>query len=256
MMKKTSTLPLFFFLFILKISAQFTDDFERYNYKKRISPQSLNWITWSEDADGNGYIFDEDGIIINTDRKGRSYSGKQALLIDRSDRGSIPQDVVLDLHNKSTGTWELSWMMYIPRKRRMAYYNFQENTPVSGNGNWAIQVFFNGNGQGSIEDDSGSSIVNFSYPWKEWFQLKHSIDLDNDHITIELITASNTTVIYDAAFLSNSQHLGGVDFYSISTDNRFFIDDVVFKKTNITPDDIFVWNNNRWEDPNGVALPG
>lgn len=255
MIKKAFFITIFFLFNIHHIVAQFTDDFERYNYKKRISPQSLNWITWSEDADGNGYIEGEDGIVINTDIKGKSYSGKQALLIRQSDIGNGPQDVVLDLHNKSTGLWELSWMMYIPRKEREAYYNFQENTPVNGSGNWAVQVYFKGNGNGTIENDQGSTIVNFTYPWKEWFELKHTIDLDNDHIIIELITTSGTTEIYNANFLSDSQHLGGVDFYSISEENRYFIDDVVFRRQ-VPVQDVYIWNNSRWEDSNGNALSG
>ncbi len=255
MYKKTGFSILFLLFSIYQISAQFTDDFERYNYKKRISPQSLNWITWSEDADGNGYIKDEDGIVINTDDKGKSFSGKQALLIAKSNKGSVPQDVILDLHNKSTGLWELSWMMYIPQKKKQAYYNFQENTPVNGEGNWAIQIYFNGDGSGTIEDDHGGAIVNFSYPWKEWFQLKHSIDLDNDRISIQLINSSGSTEIYNAEFLSNSQHLGGVDFYSISKENRYFIDDVVFKRIG-TIQQVYIWKNNRWEDRAGNALSG
>ena len=258
MIKRITFLVIFLLFSVFQITAQFTDDFERYNHerkKNRISPQSNNWITWSEDADGNGYIKDEDGIVINTDKRGYSFSGKQALLIKPSDAGSVPQDVILDLHNKSTGLWELSWQMYIPARKREAYYNFQENTPVNGTGNWAIQVYFNGHGDGTIEDDHGGSIVDFSYPWKEWFQLKHTIDLDNDHITIELITATETTEIYNADFLSSSQHLGGVDFYSISEENKYYIDDVIFSR--IAPvQEVYIWKNNRWEDQSGNALSG
>ena len=250
------------FLFISKqISAQFTDDFERYDYTERISPQSLNWITWSEDpVAGTGYIEDEDGIISNTDypNYGRAthyaFSGKQALFIGKSNLGSVPQDVVLDLKNKSKGTWNLTWQMYIPRNK-IAYYNFQEDTPTIGSGNWAVQVYFNKDRTGTITDDNGNQIVNFNYPQKEWFQLRHTIDLDGDNIIIELISNSGTTEIYNAAFLSDSQHLGGVDFYADTKKNIFYIDDVVFEKT-LPIEDIFIWDNNRWEDIDGNLLLG
>ncbi len=256
-MKKIYFSILLLTMFVQHTNAQFTDDFERYNYKNRISPQSFNWITWSEDADGNGYIKGEDGIIKNTAEQNyaQAYSGEQALLIRQSDIGDGPQDVVLDLHNKSTGLWELSWMMYITGKKKEAYYNFQENTPVNGNGNWAIQVYFNGYGNGKIEDDHGGNIVEFTYPWREWFQLKHTIDLDQDLITIELISSSDTTEIYSAQFLSDSQHLGGVDFYSISENNRYFIDDVEFKKIT-DANDVYIWTHNHWEDGSGNTLTG
>ena len=260
---KNFTLYILFILFIgEQINAQFTDDFERYNYLKRISPQSLNWITWSEDPiAGTGYIEDEDGIVSNTDYPNYgeaqhfAYSGKQAMFIGKSNLGSQPQDVVLDLHNKSTGSWNLTWKMYLPERRSEAYYNFQENTPIVGSGNWAIQVYFDGRGSGRVRDDSGGSIVNFSYPWAEWFELVHTIDLDNDSIKIELVSNSGTTEIYNASFLSDTQHLGGVDFFSVSRKNKFYIDDVVFEKT-LPIEDVYIWENNRWEDENGNPLAG
>ncbi|NOQ91544.1 MAG: hypothetical protein GQ552_02380 [Flavobacteriaceae bacterium] len=259
---KRYILTLLLFLFVLnQINAQFTDDFERYNYTQRISPQSLNWITWSEDpVAGTGYIEDEDGIVSNTDypNYGRSthyaFSGKQALFIGKSNLGSVPQNVVLDLHNKSKGTWNLSWQMYIPRNKT-ASYNFQEGTPTIGSENRAIQVYFNKDKTGTIVDDNGNEIVNFNYPQKEWFELIHTIDLDNDNIIIELITNSSTTEIYNAVFLSDSQHLGGVDFYSDSKKNIFYVDDVVFEKT-LPIEDIYIWINNQWEDINGNSILG
>ncbi len=262
MIKKIAVAILFVFISFNQINAQFTDDFERYNYMKRISPQSLNWITWSEDpALGSGYDEDEDGIISNTDHpnhgepKHYAASGNQALFISKDNLGSVPQDVILDLHNKSTGKWKLKWKMYLPKKNSMAYYNFQENTPVIGLGNWAIQVYFDGNGRGRIEDDRGSAIVNFSYPWKEWFKLVHIIDLDDNSIKIKLISDSGTEVIYNNAFLSNTQHLGGVDFYSIARKNIFYIDDVSFEKKSLI-EDVYIRENNRWEDAIGNPLSG
>jgi len=68
MIKRIAVTVLFVLISINQINAQFTDDFERYNYTQRISPQSLNWITWSEDPNaGTGYIEDQDGIVSNTD---------------------------------------------------------------------------------------------------------------------------------------------------------------------------------------------
>jgi len=140
MIKKIVIAVLFVLCSFNQINAQFTDDFERYNYTQMISPQSLNWITWNEDPDaGTGYIEDEDGIVANIDHPNHGQSthfassGKQALFIGKSNLGTVPQDVVLDLHNKSTGKWELSWKMYIPNNKQ-AYYNFQENTPIIDSG--------------------------------------------------------------------------------------------------------------------------
>ena len=257
-MKKITIL---FLLISNLLNAQFTDDFERYNYLQRVSPQSLNWITWTEDPiAGTGYIEDEDGIVSNTDYPNHgeaqhfAYSGKQAMFIGSSRLGSQPQDVVLDLHNKSKGKWNLTWKMYIPRNQR-AYYNFQEDTPIVGLGNWAIQVYYKRNRRGTIKDDSGSNIVNFNYPQDEWFEIKHTIDLDADNIVIELISNSGTTEIYNANFLSDTQHLGGVNFYSEEKSNKLYIDDVVFEKT-LPIEDVYIWDNDQWEDVDGNSLSG
>ena len=267
MIKKTATTFLFILFYSFQINAQFTDDFERYNHTQRISPQSLNWITWTEDpVTGTGYIEDEDGIISNTDypnfgqRKHFAASGKQALFIGANDLGAVPQDVVLDLHNKSKGKWKLTWKMYLPKRKSLAYYNFQENTPIIGVGNWAIQVYFDGKGNGRIEDDRGGAIVGFSYPWKEWFKMVHIIDLDGNSIKIKLVSNTGTEIIYNDAFLSDSQHLGGVDFYSYWDDengnkSKFYIDDVRFEKK-LPIEDVFIRDNGRWEDINGNPLQG
>ncbi len=254
-------LPLFISIYTIELCAQYTDDFERYNYSQRLSSQSLNWITWSENPTaGTGYIVDEDGIVSNTDfpNNGESVhfakSGKQAMFIGKANLGSVPQDVVLNLQNKSTGIWNLSWQMYIPRRRNKAYYNFQEFTPINGVGNWAIQVYFNGRGRGEIRDDRGGSMVNFNYPWREWFELQHTIDLDNDTIKITLISNSGSTEIYNSSFLSNNQYLGGVDFYAIDRRNKFYIDDVIFEKNNLD-NNVFIWDNNQWEDILGNPSP-
>ncbi len=261
MIKKIVIAVLFVLCSFNQINAQFTDDFERYNYTQMISPQSLNWITWNEDPDaGTGYIEDEDGIVANIDHPNHGQSthfassGKQALFIGKSNLGTVPQDVVLDLHNKSTGKWELSWKMYIPNNKQ-AYYNFQENTPIIDSGVWAIQVTYKKNGSAKIEDDSGNTINNFSYPQGEWFEMKHTINLDNDTITIELISSSSTSEIYNNSFLSNNKHLGGVDFYSIAKKNTFYVDDVVFEKK-LPIEDVFIRDNGRWEDEPGNPLQG
>ncbi len=262
MTKKFAIAVLFVLYAFNHINAQFTDDFERYNYTQRISPQSLNWITWTEDPNaGTGYIEDEDGIITNTDHpsygENRHFasSGKQALFIGKESLGTVPQDVVLDLHNKSKGKWKLTWKMYLPNRNSEAYYNFQENTPVIDSGNWAIQVYFDGGGHGRIEDDQGNDIMNFSYPWKEWFKMIHVIDLDENSIKIKIVSSLGSDVVYNQDFLSNTQHLGGVDFWSVSKKNKFYIDDVVFKKQ-LPIEDVYIRQNNRWEDVNGNPLAG
>ena len=118
----------------------------------------------------------------------------------------------------------------------MGYYNFQEDTPVNGAGNWAIQVYFDGYGNGRIEDDNGSQIVSFTYPWRKWFELEHIIDLDNNSISIRLISKTEDKIIYSSDFLSDSKHLGGVNFFAIPDENdgdnknTYYIDDVVFEK--------------------------
>ena len=57
--------------------------------------------------------------IIISEKNILPYSGKQALFIGKSKLRSVPQDVVLDLHNKSKGTWKLAWKMFLPNRKRI-----------------------------------------------------------------------------------------------------------------------------------------
>ena len=206
-MKKSLFFAMLFFA--ASANAQFTDDIESYP----VGPvHSGHWGSWAS----------TDPLVDAYVSEFRSVSGTKSIKIGNNNQ----QDAVLDLGNKSTGMWSVSWKMYIPTDSA-AYYNFQEVTPVTG-GVFAVDFLFfypgiSVAGECAIYDDQQNSVATFNYPQSEWFTMDHIIDCDNDLIRVMV----NGVEVYNGAYTGGG-NLGGIDFYSISTNNTYFIDDVSF----------------------------
>lgn len=195
-------------LIVSSVNAQFTDDIETYP----LGPvHTGHWDSWGS---GTGAV---DAIVTDI----RSASGTKSILIKEGQA----QDAILVFGNKTAGVWSASWKMYIPTDST-AYYNFQELTPVT-TGEFAIQISFNVDGAApgtaTTMDDGGVVGPTFTYPQEEWFDIDHIIDLDNDMIIIKV----NGTEVYNGAYYGGGL-LGGVDFFSVDDDNRYYLDDISF----------------------------
>jgi hypothetical protein len=218
------------------VNAQFTDDIESYS----LGPiHSGHWSSWS----GNPGA--EDGIVSNY----RASSGTQSIFIGNG--GS--QDCILDLvtstggsSNITAGQWTVEFNLYIPSDSA-AYYNFQEVVPIGG-GSWGFEIFFgdttsnNGgvnNGVGALKA-TGATPTQFSFPNDTWFTITHYIDVDNDLIDIRI----DGTSIYSGSAYTNDATgqpygaLAGLDFFSASNTNNFYIDDVNFTSGYSNVDDV------------------
>ena len=179
------------------------DDFEFYADGSIIGPQSSFWTTWSGTEGGA-----EDALTSSD----YALSGANSMLIAE---GSA-QDVILDLGNRTTGYFELKWMMYIPTGAN-GYYNLQ--------GSQTAGEFFiveNVLGAGGAGEINGGAT--YTYPNDTWFECKHLIDLDNDVMEISVNGA-----VVEAAWLYEN-NLGGVDFYSIDGTNRYYVDNLTLKQ--------------------------
>src|SRR5690554_3212646 len=176
-----------------------------------------HWTTWTSGATA------ESLVIVNT----YGHSGTQSGMI--GDDGV--QDPILKLGNESMGVFTLSWWNYIPSGKG-GYYNFQENE-IPGSGAWGLNVYFNPEtatnewaGFGFVFDDSNPAVQvsnAFEYPEDTWFKITHEIDLDTDTVTMYL----DGVEIYTGGFYTNGL-LGSVDFYSVSSNNELYIDDIFF----------------------------
>jgi len=205
MKKAVLLITLFSFSFA---QAQYTDDIESYDLGPLFQ---AHWSNWSDDSTATG----EHAIVTDY----RASSGTKSVLIS----DGTAQDAVLDLGNQTSGSWSVSFKLYLPTDST-GYYNFQETLPIT-TGVWALNIFFFGDsaGTGGVYDDTGNPLVGFSYPIASWFDMSHEINLDTDSINMKI----DGTTIYDGPFYG-SGNLGGIDFYSIDTLHNLYIDDVVF----------------------------
>ena len=207
---------------MVTVNAQFTDDMESYTDG---TPISGGW--WTDWGCGGGV-----GCAImssSAHANGGSLSGYVP------DDGTT--DAVLDLGNKIFGQWGLGFHMYVPSGKE-GYYNFQGTVPI-GAGEWIVgNIFFNYQlatpGQGSI-DDTALGEVTFDFPHDQWFYVATNVDISAGIGAstwemwvdgVEVIPAG--TPFTDGAGTYPTS-LGGIDYYSISTDHQAWYDDFVYQ---------------------------
>jgi murein tripeptide amidase MpaA len=193
----------------------YEDDFEDYavgDFMAVVNPTW--WTTWGNDP-GSG----EDCYISDT----YANSPTQSVFFDPDDGLT---DAVLKLGDKTNGTYELSWYMYVESGYK-AYYNIQHfETPGE---EWAFDVFFTETGDGELE--VGDETFAFTFPQDTWFPVMHMISVDADWATLTI----NGTVVHGWPFsyqsndTTGTNQLGAVDFWNEDTGNRYYIDDVLYQ---------------------------
>lgn len=189
------------------------DNLDTYNAAIKLGPQAPHWTTWSGTEGGA-----EDGIVSTE----QANTAPNSLKIVSTAANGGPQDVVLNLGNKSTGKYELKFNIYVPAGKN-GYYNIQQSVPIGngGNGDWNLNHFFNNNGEGEITDGNNVSLATFTFPYNQWFECKHVFDLDNNIATYYV----NGNFVKKAAYTRN---LGGVDFFGTNNISTFYVDDVEY----------------------------
>ncbi|WP_158524861.1 T9SS type A sorting domain-containing protein [Mesonia sp. K7] len=123
-------------------------------------------------------------------------------------------DVIFKLGDKNSNYWAVSWMMYVP-SNSTGYWNIQEHETFTA-GTWNAD--FNLNASGSITHDQ--STLSTTYPTDTWFEVIISLDLNANTISVKI--DGNHFVINEPY---PGQQLGAINFYSIDTNNRYYIDD-------------------------------
>jgi hypothetical protein len=197
----------------------------------------LEWVT------GIGYGTASDAYAV---------SGTQSMLV-----GGDGVDPVLDLGNKIFGTWYLTFQMYVPSGKE-AYMNIQGQTPI-GSGEWVIgNWFYNYQlatpGEGSI-DNSALGNVTFNFPHDEWFEVQVNVDISNgiSLATIEIKVDGVDVLPAGTAFTDSAgtvpTSLGGVNIYSISTENEVYFDDYVYSDTNVGTQDFAAKGFSAYPNP-------
>jgi len=194
----------------LNPNAIICDNFDTYVTTLKLGPQAPHWSTW-DGVEGTT----EDGIVTTEQANSAPNSVK---IVSTAATGG-PQDVVLNLGNKTSGRYELKWKFYVPAGKQ-GYYNIQDVVPI-GAGAWNLDVFFEAAGSGHIQIGSGASLATFTYPYGQWFEVKHVIDLDNNLLSLYI----NGVFVKKMAYPNN---LGGIDFYGTNNLSQFYFDDLEY----------------------------
>jgi len=199
----------------INVNAQFVDDME---YPNGIPDTNCWWGGCWDGAPAAGPMIVGPNAGHNSD-----YSGL------------IPDDGITDIYlslgDKIFGGWGLEFYMYIPSEKE-AYWNildsFPEGDPIMGG------FFFNQDlaspGVGLIVD-SALGNVSFDFPHDEWFRIAMNFDFNLGAAASSWgMSVNNNIVIPEGTAFTNeigtpAQSLGGINFFSISGDNEYYLDD-------------------------------
>ena len=212
-------------LFVIGAAAQITcdepnviifDDFEAYE-SGALGPQADHWTTWSGEEGG-----DEDGLV-NAEF---AFSGMQSFKIEGESDGG-PQDVLLKLGDRTTGTYILEWRMYLIETLG-AYFNIQHLEQMPGV-EYAIEVLMEPDGTATLSAGA-EEVKTFNFPHDSWFRVRFIIDLDTDltyfYVDRDFIYSWPISWIYDEQ--TGTKQLGAVNFYPFDETDWFYIDDMYF----------------------------
>jgi hypothetical protein len=196
------------------------DGFELYN-QGNISAQSAFWAPWTA---GN---LPDDGAVTGE----LYYEGCNSLKISDED----PDDQLLLLGDRTTGNYILEWYMHIP-DGSSGYYNIQKFQDTPGaTGGFGLQVELAATGTAAV-DAGGADAATFSFPFDEWFLVKHYIDLDNNWMTLEVNGEDvySWPVNWQTFAQTGTKQLGSIDFFG-NTGNLYYIDNVLFQQIPSVP---------------------
>lgn len=221
-MKKVYALVASFAMVVAGANAQFTDDMEGYTDGSPIYQD--HWTDWA--CGGTCAI-----ISSSAQAQSGSLSGYVP--------GDESTDGVLDLGNQIFGEWSLQFSMYVPSGKE-AYFNLQGQVPI-GAGEWIVGNFFfnqelGSPGEGMI-DDPAPGPTTFNFPHDQWFDIVMNFDISGgiDNSTWQCIVDGTEVIPAGTAFTNSGgtypTALGGIDFFSISADNEYWIDDFTFEDT-------------------------
>lgn len=190
----------------------FYEDFENYNAEQQISCQnSTDWKTWTN----NPCNLTEDAFVSN----GYSFSGSNSLLLVQNN------DVVREIGTPiNSGIAEVNFQVYIPTGKS-GYFNTLTNFSPPNYG-WAMQVFLNSNGTGTI-DAQGANSASFTFPHNQWFPVKIIADLtaDSGKFFIDGNLIRRWKWSKGTFGTSNDKRLDGNDFYGYTATDEMYIDD-------------------------------
>ena len=153
--------------------------------------------------------------------------------------GDGTTDVILNLGNKIFGLWTIDFYMYVPSGKE-AYWNLQGEVPVTTGEYIVGNIFFNEQlaSPGEAYIDWGTADISddtyFDFPHDEWFNVNVNFDIIAGiaNATWSMWVNNILVVDYGTPLADGNGNtptsLGGVNFFSISADNEYYLDDFYF----------------------------
>lgn len=240
------------FSFAAQAQVEYSENFDGLGIGP-IGPQSADWRTWGANGEGTG----EDAQVSED----YSRSGDQSLYIDDS---QLMDPIFLVPSAPTSGLYTIQWYGFLP-EGKSGYFNMQAKLTAAGQ-DWAQalmggNVYFNcfddasGNGgnmggeggvTGTIDCSTFEAV--FMYPQDEWFKITCLYNLDAQTWSMSI---NDTVQFSDYPFEFGGQaftELAGLDFYSASSNNQMYIDDMmagngVLSTENFSPEVFSVYPN-------------
>ncbi len=233
-MKKIYLIALAFITIASHLNAQviFNETFETYDLGDMLNQNTELWGVWS----GNNNAAEDIDIS-----DAYANSGTKSGFIGP---GQGPQDVLLNLGNKTTGVYQLTFQMFIPTGKT-AYFNIQGMLSASGGaGNGGNGIFnstnlvFNntqnpagGPGIGGAYPGINTGDANYvwDYPEAAWFPIVITFYPDSSQWQMSV-----NNVEIPRQNMDEDMVVGGIDFFAIDANNEYYIDDLVFTEGDLT----------------------
>lgn len=197
----------------LTAQTSFSDDFESYDVGARLAQSSPDWNTWSN-APGST----EDVVITDA----QALSGTKSIRLVGSASGG-PNDMVLPFKNKyTTGTFSLSFNVFVVEGGGGAYWNFQGEQTV--NQVFSHNTFIQPDGTVQFTDGNNALVAQSRVVLGQWNQIDYEINLTDNSWKVSV--NGNCA----GAFANVSNAVASLNLYP-TANTDFFVDDVSFDWT-------------------------
>lgn len=220
MKKILPTIVCFISISICQGQTNIYDDFDSYKAGEFLGTESNGlWTTWTNATGTPEDVYVTDQLSFSPDNCIQLVSGGVA-------------DVILPLGNENSGSWTLSYMMYV-EEGYGAYFNLLHYFSAAAS-NWAVQVYFDAGGDGSLVVGSGASLdpgTAFVYPTGSWFEVKINIDVDGDIAQLYFDETSIYSWTWSEGSTGLSNTISALNLYPNGQDDEpdsYFVDNVSF----------------------------
>jgi hypothetical protein len=218
----------------------YTDNFDALIVGQQLACQDpVNWTTWSDlpcDPVEDAYISDLYALS----------GANSAVFVEDNDQIKLLGDL-------TSGKWEISFQMYIPTGKA-GYFNVQSEFVFVTGGYWAMEVYFDVGGSGSLETEQ---TVSTAFTWAEdtWQLVEIVVDLDSDvgEFWFDGTMVHSWQWTNGATTGTGPLMLAAVDIFGGTPNDEMYVDNFQFQQSSASTFQLSVDIEEGW---NMVSIPG